>query len=66
MPEVDDDIEQDDDDEAADFSRALEDYIEYFERTWVKKLNSRIQKRGYPVFKLEHGNHYNAVMSDSV
>ena len=65
MPEVDEDAEQDDDDEAADFSRALEDYIAYFERTWVGKINPRTQKRGRPVFKLEHWNHYSAVMSDS-
>ena len=65
MPEVDEDAEQDDDDKAADFGRALKDYRAYFEWTWVGKLNPRTQKRGRPVFKLEHWNHYSAVMSDS-
>ena len=38
MPKVDEDAEQDDDDKAANFSRALEGYISYFERKLRKTL----------------------------
>ena len=65
MPEVDEEVDQDDGEEAADFTRALDDYIVYFERTWLGKLNPRTQQRGRPMFNLVHWKHNNAVMTDS-
>lgn len=63
MPEIDDDEENQE--EAADFEKALEDYIAYFEATYLGKVNLRTGMRGRPRFKYEYWNHFDIVSNDS-
>ena len=63
MPEIDD--EEENREEAADFVKALEEYIAYFEATYIGKVNPRTGRRGRPRFKLEYWNHFDAVVNDS-
>ena len=65
MPEIDESVEDEDEDGAKDYTKALEEYVDYFERTWVGRVNQRTQQRGRPTFKLEYWNHYNSVMYNS-
>ena len=64
MPEIDED-EEDDDEEAADFTRAIDEFINYFEPTYLGKVNPRTGLRGNPHFKLEYWNHFDSVVNDS-
>ena len=64
MPEIDDE-DEDDDEEAADYTRAIEEFIQYFENTYLGKVNPRTGLRGQPRFKFEYWNHYDCVVNDS-
>ena len=63
MPEIDE--EEDEDKEAADFTRAIEEFVNYFEATYLGKVNPRTGRRGKPRFKFEYWNHYDVVVNDS-
>ena len=53
--------DQEDVSDAEDFMRAIRDFVEYFEGTWIGKFNTRSGKRGSSKFKLAYWNHYECV-----
>ena len=63
MPVIDD--EEENQEEAANFEKALEDYVAYFEVTYLGKVNLRTEMRGRPRFKNEQWNHFDIVPNDS-
>ena len=52
MPEVEEEDEEQDD-ESRHFTKCMNDYLDYFERTWVGRVNPRTGVRGHLLFKLE-------------
>ena len=55
--------EQDDEAEAEEYMKSLNEFTKYFEGTWIGKVNPRTNNRGQPKFKLSYWNHYDCVMN---
>ena len=62
MPEVDEEVDENQE-EAAEYGEALEKFMDYFELTWVGKVNKRTNLRGKPKFALDLWNKFDAAES---
>ena len=61
MPEVDDDNSGDELDEVHNYTESLDQYLTYFEATWIGAVNKRTQVRGKPKFSMDLWVKYQAV-----
>ena len=61
MPEVDDDDSGDDEDDVHNYTESLDQYLTYFESTWIGAVNKRTQVRGKPKFNMNLWVKYEAV-----
>ena len=53
--------QDDDDDEARDFNASMEQFLLYFEQTWIGTKNPRTQLRGRPKFEMKTWNKFRQV-----
>ena len=67
MPVVDpDDSDNEDVEDIDNYTTSLDNYLNYFENTWIGGMNKRTQVRGKPKYKMNLWNKYNAIKDGQV
>ena len=66
VPEVDEDEMEDEEDKAAAFNIAIQQYVVYFESTWIGSKNTRNPElpRRKPKYEVKVWNKYHAIIDD--